>query len=51
MSAPARDACDDGHPAIATGRGSIPERKERKLWEAGDVEVGANKIVVDLGLG
>lgn len=39
------DDWDDEHSAIATRRTSVPERKNRKPWEANDAEARAEELV------
>lgn len=41
----------DEHSANVARRKSVPERRNEKPWEAGDVEFGAEKRVVDEELG
>lgn len=45
------DECDDEHPAGATRKSSVPERRNGKPWEAGDVKSEVKERVVDEGLG
>lgn len=45
------DNRDDQRPASATRRGSVPKRRDRKPLEADEMETGAERCVVDEGLG
>lgn len=51
MSASRVDECEDEHPTGSTGRGFLPEQRDGKPPEAGDVEAGAKERLVDRGLG
>lgn len=43
------DDCDYKHPTGATRTGSLPERRDGRLWETGDVRAGADERVADEG--
>lgn len=39
--------CDDEHPPSAMRRDSVIRRRDGKPWEAGDVQTGAQKSILD----